>query len=102
MEMDNKTYHLALSPDRKRTYLSRRQEDATNLLTALNTKDVPRIREIVHKVKGSARLFEYVELETRAKQIEDEALKMDFPALERDIPEFASKVNTLLTELPLH
>lgn len=102
MKMDENTYHLNLSPERKRTYLFRRQEDATNLLSALNTRDFPRIREIVHKVKGSARLFEYVELETRAKQIEDEAVDMNFPALERDIPEFATKVNALLSELPLH
>ncbi len=88
-----------MSTERKRIYLARRVDDARELSSALESKSYSRIFEIGHRVKGSARLFDFVEFEILAAKLEEAAQKNDATTLFRLIAEFEGQVTKYSSEL---
>lgn len=101
MNSSEKPNDFILSPERKRFYLIRREDDSQDLKTALLENNYLRICDIGHRIKGSARLFGFLELEVLAKQLELAAAVENVEELTVLVHEFETRVLEFLSALPV-
>ncbi|MFA5879125.1 MAG: Hpt domain-containing protein [Candidatus Margulisiibacteriota bacterium] len=62
-------------------YLQNRQTDFMNIKFALDNNDFERVKQIAHKMRGSAGLYGLMGLTDIAKEMEENALTEDKPLL---------------------
>lgn len=96
METSDKHYQLKIPLEKKRIYLVRRVEDVKDLKEALSTHTYSRISEIGHRIKGSARLFDFIELEELAIRLERAASLSQLDQLSELVSEFDFRLTELM------
>ncbi len=73
MPDSQKPYSTGISPEKKQIYLGRRQADLVALRDFLAAENFDEIYTIAHKIKGNSRLFDFIELEPIALELETAA-----------------------------
>lgn len=87
----------SITPDQRRTYLSRRDADLDVCKRAASASNFKEIREVGHKVKGNARVFGYPELEAIARSLEEAANLGDAERVATAIQEFEAALKQAWT-----
>lgn len=96
MNVVDKHYVLTLSIEKKRRYLVRREVDVQDLKSALSNHTYSKITEITHRIRGSARLFDFIELEALAIRLEKAAKASQHETIQALVSEFDTHVSELI------
>ena len=81
-----------VSPEKLRIYLERRRTDLQAFRDFLSTCKYAEIREIAHRIKGSAGMYGFDDLGEICARLESSALAADDPEVRREVEAFGARL----------